>query len=257
MTDGHPDQDGAASADDAPVRPAATVVVLRDAVHAASAGLEVLMLRRNSKLAFYGGAWVFPGGRIDPEDCLDGDRLDHIGAAVRAGVRETFEEAGLTLPVAELVHFAQWLTPPGRTRRFDTWFFAARAARGQGVGPRASGIQVDQGEIDAHRWLSPAAALAAHGRGEIELPPPTFVTLSQLKPFVSAESAYDSLAQGAVQRFAPRPIQTEETLVFLYEEDAGYPERNPHAEGPRHRITVRGHQWHYEQPERTEDPTRS
>jgi 8-oxo-dGTP pyrophosphatase MutT (NUDIX family) len=47
-----------------PAIPAATVVLLRDA----AGGLETLMLRRNSKLAFAGGAWVFPGGRIDPED---------------------------------------------------------------------------------------------------------------------------------------------------------------------------------------------
>ena len=30
------------------------------------AGLETLMLRRNSKLEFAGGMWVWPGGRIDP-----------------------------------------------------------------------------------------------------------------------------------------------------------------------------------------------
>ena len=39
-----------------PAIPAATVVLLRDA----PGGLETLMLRRNSKLAFAGGAWVFP-----------------------------------------------------------------------------------------------------------------------------------------------------------------------------------------------------
>ena len=33
----------------------------------ATAGLEVLLAKRSSKLAFHGGAWVFPGGRIDPE----------------------------------------------------------------------------------------------------------------------------------------------------------------------------------------------
>jgi 8-oxo-dGTP pyrophosphatase MutT (NUDIX family) len=43
---------------------AATVVLLRDG----DDGLETLMLRKNSRLAF-GGMWVFPGGRID-----DGDR---------------------------------------------------------------------------------------------------------------------------------------------------------------------------------------
>ena len=44
-------------------RRAATVVLLRDG----SDGLETLMLRKNSKIAF-GGMWVFPGGRVDPGD---------------------------------------------------------------------------------------------------------------------------------------------------------------------------------------------
>ena len=44
--------------------PAATVVLLRDTPD----GVETLMLRRDTELAFAGGAWVFPGGRIDPED---------------------------------------------------------------------------------------------------------------------------------------------------------------------------------------------
>ena len=47
--------------------PAATVVLLRDG----EAGIEVLLGRRSSRLDFHGGAWVFPGGRIDPEDYAD------------------------------------------------------------------------------------------------------------------------------------------------------------------------------------------
>ncbi|HAF68589.1 MAG TPA: NUDIX hydrolase, partial [Acidimicrobiaceae bacterium] len=42
---------------------AATVVVARDT----SNGIEVLMLRRNSKI-YFGGMWVFPGGKIDETD---------------------------------------------------------------------------------------------------------------------------------------------------------------------------------------------
>jgi 8-oxo-dGTP pyrophosphatase MutT (NUDIX family) len=49
-----------------PMVPAATVVLLRDAL--ATGGHEVLMLRRNTAVEFVGGMWVFPGGRVDPED---------------------------------------------------------------------------------------------------------------------------------------------------------------------------------------------
>ena len=44
-------------------RPASTVVLLRDTTN----GLETLMLKRNKALIFAGGAWVFPGGALDPE----------------------------------------------------------------------------------------------------------------------------------------------------------------------------------------------
>ena len=66
--------------------PAATVVLLRDQPD----GMEVLMLKKNSKIAF-GGMWVFPGGRIDAEDGADtedGEQRARIAAA-----REAMEEA--------------------------------------------------------------------------------------------------------------------------------------------------------------------
>src|ERR1700754_706810 len=50
------------------LRPAATVVVVRDApTPDGSPGLETLMLRRNEQGTF-GGMWVFPGGRVDAGD---------------------------------------------------------------------------------------------------------------------------------------------------------------------------------------------
>ena len=67
---------------------AATVILLRDT----PGGLETLMLRRDSKLAFVGGMWVFPGGRVDPEDAAGLAPGDELGAARRAAVRESLEE---------------------------------------------------------------------------------------------------------------------------------------------------------------------
>ena len=99
---------------DALPRPAATVLVLRDADDAA--GFEVLMLRRHSRAGFAADMWVFPGGVVDPADAqLPADRwtgIDPDALAPRfnatpaevlafhvAAVRETFEEAGLLLAV--------------------------------------------------------------------------------------------------------------------------------------------------------------
>lgn len=96
-----------------PVRPAATVMVVRDALDGDS-GVEVFMLRRTANAAFGAGMYVFPGGRVDGVDgaediapfCRGLDDVeaseqlgvDHGGLAYWvAAVRECFEEAGVLL----------------------------------------------------------------------------------------------------------------------------------------------------------------
>src|SRR5512140_540806 len=104
--------------------PAATVVLLRDGAR----GCEVLMVRRNAQLSFHGGAWVFPGGRIDPADYAGlADPSDVIAAARRAAIREAAEEASVTVAEDGLLLLSRWITPEGLPKRFDTWFFAALA----------------------------------------------------------------------------------------------------------------------------------
>lgn len=88
---------------------AATVMLLRDG----AGGLEVFMLERHIESEFAGGAFVFPGGKVDAADRelderrrtgladevvarMGGDRERVVGLHV-AAVRETFEEAGVLL----------------------------------------------------------------------------------------------------------------------------------------------------------------
>ena len=89
-----------------PAIPAATVVLLRDSGH----GIETIMLRKNSKIAF-GGMWVFPGGRIDDEDRLELDADDDVAAARVAAAREAREEADMIVDPSGLVLFAHWVPP--------------------------------------------------------------------------------------------------------------------------------------------------
>ena len=67
---------------------AATVILLRDTAD----GIETLMLRRNSKIVF-GGMWVFPGGRLDPEDWEGIPEDDDLAASRVAAEREAMEAA--------------------------------------------------------------------------------------------------------------------------------------------------------------------
>ena len=88
-------------------RPAATLILLRPS----AAGLETVMLRRTQGAVFLGGAYVFPGGSLDPAD-VDTRRILGMSAAQAnarlglcegglayyvAAVRECFEEAGVLL----------------------------------------------------------------------------------------------------------------------------------------------------------------
>ena len=88
--------------------PSATVVLLRDGPSA----LELLLLRRSSKLVFHGGAWVFPGGRIDPQDYAVGAEHDVDAASRNGAVRETREETGLCVDPLDLVPISHWFTAP-------------------------------------------------------------------------------------------------------------------------------------------------
>jgi 8-oxo-dGTP pyrophosphatase MutT (NUDIX family) len=112
-----PDPQSAAAA---VIRPAATVMLVRDAPDPVGNDdrLEVLMVRRNLRSDFVGGAYVFPGGSVDPADggpdaeAACSGRTDADASAVLgvpdgglaywvAVLRETFEEAGLLLAERE------------------------------------------------------------------------------------------------------------------------------------------------------------
>lgn len=98
---------------DAPAKDAATVMILREHPD----GLQVFMVRRHSGNEFMADRYVYPGGKLDEDDCspdaaehVEGmtpsdacERLDEDVDPYRAlglflaGVRETFEESGLLL----------------------------------------------------------------------------------------------------------------------------------------------------------------
>lgn len=134
---------------------------------------KFLMGRRHASQVFLPDKWVFPGGRVDEDDrrIASGFGLTYqppdLAAEIRAfavaAVRELEEETGFVIgsrPAApdfegfctahgfpcrpcphpaRLRPLARAITPPGRVRRYDTWFFLADAAaahseRGPGDG---------------------------------------------------------------------------------------------------------------------------
>ena len=107
-------------------------------------------------------------------------------------------------------------------------------------------IAVDGSEITDHRWLRPLDAHRLRDEGEIELSPPTWITLWQLASHPSAASAVESFAAGAPEHFATRVAVLDDEVHALYAGDAGYEASDATIPGPRHRLRMRGSTWVYE-----------
>lgn len=120
--------------------PAASVILLRKR----DANVQVLMGQRGAAAAFMPSKFVFPGGRVDPDDHITpatGLLEAQCAAALRAqtspscpapdvltaaALRELCEETGLALtaPRRGALQFVfRAITPQGRPRRFDARFF--------------------------------------------------------------------------------------------------------------------------------------
>ena len=208
-----------------PPIPAATVVLARDG----DDGPEVLMLRKNSQMAF-GGMWVFPGGKIDDADRAAGTDENHVARI--AAARETLEETGLTMDHDHFHWFARWTPPPGPNKRFTTWFFAAEIDHGVEV-------TVDGGEIGDHAWLRPDQALQAHAAGEIDLVPPTWVTLYYLSRYSPTSALLARLARDEPKIYSTRVGKDHDGVrVAMWHGDAGYDSWDATVSGDRHRLVM-------------------
>jgi 8-oxo-dGTP pyrophosphatase MutT (NUDIX family) len=212
--------------------PAATVVLVRDS----EGGVEALMLRKNSKLAF-GGMWVFPGGRID-----DADRAgagDILSAARRAAVREAAEEADLVVDEPTLAWISHWLPPGLAPKRYATWFFVARAPEGA--------VTIDGAEIHDSAWMRPAEAMERRDAGEIELAPPTWMTLHHLSGFATVDELLADAAVREPRAYCTQIARCAEGMAAVWDGDASYGSADPDVPGPRHRLWMLESGWRLEQ----------
>ena len=221
---------GISSTNISPLILAATVILLRDK----PGGVETLMLRRNRALKAFGGAWVFPGGRVDPSDAPGETELERARVAA---VREANEETGLTLLPHSLVPLSLWIPPEQEKRRFATWFFIAKA-------PDAP-VEIDGGEIHEFKWMCPRAMVHSTPDAEFPIFPPTFISLHSLMSAQSGEMACKEIAGKETQHFETRFIKSGTNPVVLWQGDCAYEDENLKAPGPRRRLIMGSKQWTY------------
>lgn len=213
-----------------PLIPASTVMLLRE--HGGR--LEVLMLRRNRQLKSFGGAWVFPGGRVDDADAGQGE----LERAKAAAIRETREETGLDISGADMATLSCWIPPVQEKRRFSTWFFLVRA-------PDAP-VRIDEGEIHDYRWACPAEFLAPVPTPDITIMPPTFVSLKTLTKFSTVEGAMSHIHSVKTDIFETRFTKSKYGFVTLWKPDVAYESLDLEVPGPRHRLNCYSDRWEYQ-----------
>lgn len=218
---------------DIPVRPAASVLLLRPTPpeHRDGTGFEVFTLTRANTMAFAAGMTAFPGGAVDPSDGQPVLRwtgpdlpwwsaalgVPIAGEVVVSAVRELFEEVGVLLAaesaevdppasvsadarddlaahrlsLADLLTtqqlalrsdllrpWARWITPPGQSRRYDTFFFVAALPAGQEIGRIT-------GEATTGGWATPHELIRRYTEEGLGMLPPTIVVLTELAGYAT------------------------------------------------------------------------
>ena len=212
-------------------RPAASVI----AVRRNNGCTEVLLVKRNASLAFLGDTWVFPGGKIDPQDQTGSEEA----SARKAACRELQEETALLIEQSVLLPFSHWTTPTGGSHRYATWFYLGAVGHDDEV-------VVDGSEIVDHRWAPAAELLAQQARGELRLSAPTYVSLWQLDQHALRVDRLQLDSLPDFTRYRPRIAALENGCCALYEGDAGYDSTDIEVAGPRHRLWMISDGWRYE-----------
>jgi 8-oxo-dGTP pyrophosphatase MutT (NUDIX family) len=245
----------------APVVPAATILLLRDAP-----AFEVLMVKRHHQIDFAAGALVFPGGKTHASDHAPGWAVRALGwdetpaeqRALRiAAIREAYEETGILLARhADGVHFrgderAGSLRPSvvaeadGFLRLFEDmdlaldlaaltpfarWITPAMMPKRfdtwffLAAAPPDQLAQCDGWETVDAEWIEPDRALALAAAGERSVIFPTRMNLQLLAESADADEARRRAGRRTLVTVEPKMIDGPDGRFLVIPSDAGYGE---------------------------------
>ena len=165
--------------------PAAACALVRNV----GAKTEVLLVKRAPKLAFLGGFWSFPGGKLEAGE-------DHW----RGAAREVLEETGIEL-WADMPHRAagRWITPEVSPVRFDVRYLLVQVPGDVEADASRSG-----GELVDCQWIEPDDALARHRAGDWLIPSPVLRVVSEIGRGLDDGLEQRIAAQAKQERDGPR-----------------------------------------------------
>ncbi|TPG43418.1 NUDIX domain-containing protein [Sphingomonas koreensis] len=233
--------------------PAATVIVFRERDGAPP---ELLMVERAQAMVFAAGALVFPGGRIDPGDHalvgqLAGSTVEDAPARI-AAIRETIEETGIAIGIAEritdadladlraglhggapfadlladqgltldleaLTPFARWRPAHKHMRIFDTHFYLSRLPAG------APDPVVDATENVRVFWAGAQEVIDEADAGRATIIFPTRRNLERLAQFASFDEAVADARAHPIRPVTPWIADRDGAPYLCIDDDLGYP----------------------------------
>lgn len=266
-----------------PPKPAATLILVRDATGDASRGVEVFCVERNKKSRFLGGAIVFPGGKVDASDgseewapVVRPARDARLTAHVIAACRESLEEAAILPvsggamtdqelgdlrarhaqdPTALRTHLAthQRALDLGALVPFARWVTPTAESRRYdtwffvAIAPRGQSGAHDEGETTASFWATPAAILERFANDEVQLAPPTHRTLEILASCANTAEVVLAAERADKEPICPKLVPQGDTLALVLPGDPEHEVREARAPGCS-RYVRRGERWRSEDP---------
>lgn len=245
------------------IRPASSAIILRDGAD----GIEVFMVVRHHQIDFASGAMVFPGGSVDAQDSglvvkspASAITSDAPGSAFwLAGIRETFEEAGLvlarrrseerildaaaaarlvklhrsavldgTLPFAEMLEKESLEPVTDLMVHFAHWITPVGPPRRFDTHFFLIAAPVEQaGHHDGTEavegiWVSPAQAIADADAGRRVMLPPTRLNLFKLTKDRTVAEAVDRARASKVVTVLPQVVKDDGGRKLVIPIEAGY-----------------------------------
>jgi 8-oxo-dGTP pyrophosphatase MutT (NUDIX family) len=152
--------------------PAAAVAFVRDTEH----GIEVYLSRRPAHFRYYPGAFVFPGGRLDPDD-------SDIKATAR---REVQEEIGIDIDTQLLVPLRNIHTSAHAGPVYHMLTFAYPA-------DDEFNTNLNTEEVDEEMWIAAREALA-----RFELPYQIRAAVFTIAQFRTVAELLGTLKEGSI-----------------------------------------------------------
>ncbi len=156
-------------------------------------------------------------------DILSGERCAVLVQQYReslhsgeTGLLEIIQKENLTLACDQMTVFARWVTPKFFSKRFDTFFFLARAPQGQLASH-------DNIESTGSLWTTPAGAVADGDAGRKVVVFATRTNLLKLALFNSVDSLLENTLKEEIVIVEPFITDNDGDVTFRIRDDAGYP----------------------------------